>query len=565
MFSADLTWTPVAEVGPKRSDSRVSRPPSEADTDRGADWEAQSPVTLGNSVSVTSSASSRKLSVFRWSKGRRSGASSHGETGSIRRRTSVSVAEMPEDRGPERHELPAATQSSPPARPSATSPTSTKFPSHAFPLSEGRFEYSQSSRYQSPTSTHGSMGIASAPDRMQQARNLKTPENERSPSDNWVGNWRQPESGSSSRGSIAITDYPESSPRTTMLSQSRPGSSVLDGLSPPPKSPARAKPTPNITDTWPPRPNSNTSTQDSLLTLVRRMPSASAITRWNRISEEWIEPLDPRDRREISLEKDLWLLTELSLRDAALPTSNTPVRTSVGPTLPVHAVQRSTRILDVCSRPADLFHLAALQPGARIAHLSTGTEDGVEQSSLPHNVAGVSLITTQGVAFPLGDGSFDHARVTPSAVGAFTAPQLKGLLRECQRVLAVRGMLEVRYVDPTPLDMGGNTARWVESELLVGMESDFKCTRPGVMVPVWAREAGLELMQGDGLGFHEFRVCMGEEASAEERLEVQLGRQLIRWQFPSVKTWLWEVEACRAECLERATRFCVTTLFWLKA
>jgi len=49
-----------------------------------------------------------------------------------------------------------------------------------------------------------------------------------------------------------------------------------------------------------------------------------------------------------------------------------------------------------------------------------------------------------------------------------------------------------------------------ESELLVGMESEFKCIRPGVMVPVWAREAGLELLQGDGVGFHEFRVCVGE-------------------------------------------------------
>jgi hypothetical protein len=111
MFSADLTWTPVVEVRPKRSDRNPSSPPSEVDTDQ---RERQSPLTLGNSVSVTSSASSRKLSVFRWSKGRRPGTSSFGHAGSIRRRTSVSVAEMPEDRGPERHELSAASQSRPP-------------------------------------------------------------------------------------------------------------------------------------------------------------------------------------------------------------------------------------------------------------------------------------------------------------------------------------------------------------------------------------------------------------------------------------------------------------------
>jgi len=352
-----------------------------------------------------------------------------------------------------------------------------------------------------------------------------------------------------------------------MLSQSR--SSILDGLSPPPKSPARPKPASNIADCWPSRPASDNQPRDALQALVRRMASASSATRWNRVTEEWIEPLDARDRQEILLEKDLWLLTELRLRDAALSTASIPIRTSVGPTLPLHAVQRSGRILDVCSRPADLFHLATLQPGARIAHLAPAADSdartGTEQLSLPHNVASLSLMLAQGVAFPLGDASFDHVRVTPAAVGAFSAPQLKALLRECHRVLAVRGMFELRLVDPTPLDVGPRTARWVESELLVSLESEFRCTRPAVMVPVWAREAGLELMEGGGFGFQDFRVCVGEGATAEEQLEAAVGQLLMRCQFPSVKTWLWDMEACRVECLERATRFRVTTVFGLKA
>lgn len=166
------------------------------------------------------------------------------------------------------------------------------------------------------------------------------------------------------------------------------------------------------------------------------MTSASAVTRWNRANEEWVEPLDARDRLEINLEKELWLLTELHLRDTALSTRSLPVRTSIGPTLPIRAVQRSGRILDVCSHPADLLQLAALQPGARIAHLAPAADSSavMEQLPLPHNVAGIPLMLTQGLAFPLGDASFDHARVTPAAVGAFSAPQLKALLRECLRL-----------------------------------------------------------------------------------------------------------------------------------
>ena len=103
---------------------------------------------------------------------------------------------------------------------------------------------------------------------------------------------------------------------------------------------------------------------------------------------------------------------------------------------------------------------------------------------------------------------------------------------ECHRVLAVRGLIELRLVDPAPRDVGPASARWVESELLVSLESEFRCTRPAVMVPVWAREAGLELAEGSGFDFHEFRVCVGEDATVEERLEAEVGRSLLQSQYP---------------------------------
>ncbi len=298
------------------------------------------------------------------------------------------------------------------------------------------------------------------------------------------------------------------------------------------------------------------------------MSSASATTRWSRANEEWVEPLDAYDRQEIQLERELWLLTELHLRDTALSTRSLPVRTSTGPTHPVRAIQRSGRILDVCSRSADLFQLAALQPQAQIVHLAPAVDSGAEPQlqllALPHNVASLPLMLTQDLAFPLGNASFDHARVTPAAVGAFSPPQLKALLRECHRVLAVHGLVELRLVDPAPRDVGPASARWVESELLVSIESEFRCTRPAVMVPRWAREAGLELAEVGGFDFHEFRVCVGENATVEQRLEAEVGRLLLRSQHPFVKTWLWELEECRLECLEMATRFRVVTIFGLK-
>jgi len=201
MFSANLTWTPVVEVGPKGNDKVVSPDsPSEPEGDR---VEASSPI--GDGVSVRSS-NSRKLSVFRWNKVKRSGTSSssdhgrHGSSsgGSGRPKNAESVAEMPEDTGIVRHELPAAgaSQSSPPARPqrlaSGSSP-STSFPSRVLPVANGRFDLpTQSpSRYHSPTSIHGSeSGVLQPPERQYRMRNLKTPDNEvRSNSESWGGNW----------------------------------------------------------------------------------------------------------------------------------------------------------------------------------------------------------------------------------------------------------------------------------------------------------------------------------------------------------------------------------------
>ncbi|KAK3352182.1 hypothetical protein B0T25DRAFT_541298 [Lasiosphaeria hispida] len=585
MFSADITWTPVAEaeVGSRRKDRKTvpSSPPSEPGTDR-------VDILSRDGESVRSSGS-RKLSVFGWSRRKRSSASNSGDR--PRQASSInssgvskskyvdeSVAEMPEDRGPERHELPAGVML--PRR----SPT-LEYATWALPLAgeqfTGSFAPQSPTRYYSPGSIHGNEGIASPWERSQPIPALGNTEREIASDGGSWGNWGpHEESVSSSRGSAVLTDHHSespSSPRTTIISQSR--NSVLDGLSPPPRSPHRPKPPANIADPWSPSspgPESQSRQIQGIQALTRRMTRASASTRWNRAREKWIEPLDAGSRQEINLEKDIWLVSELLLRDTTLAASPLPVRTSLGPTLPVHAVQRSGRILDVASRPADLYHLAALQPAARIAHLAPIADKGetalwnTHLLPLPYNVASLSLVPTQGsqgVAFPLGDASCEHVRATPAAVGAFSSHQLKALLRECHRVLAVRGLLEIRLLDPKPRDAGPAVARWVESELLVALESEFRCTRPAVMVPLWACEAGLECMDlGEGFqdGVHEFRVCVEDGAAAEEQLEAELCRSLLRSQYPFVKAWLWEIHDCRVECLELRTRFRVMSLFGLK-
>jgi hypothetical protein len=310
--------------------------------------------------------------------------------------------------------------------------------------------------------------------------------------------------------------------------------------------------------------------------LIRRMTSASVATRLSRLSEEWVEPLEAQSRLEIEFEKELWLLTELLLGGAMA--SVAPALTSLGQVLPVPAVKRAVRILDVASRPADVHQLAALQPGARIAHLSASA---ATPYPLPSNVAGLPIPAGDLFSLALGDGSFDHVRAAPAAAGGFTPPQLKAFMHESHRVLAVRGLLEFRFIDPHPVDAGPNTSRWIDSSLLLVLESTFRCVRPAALIPLWAQEAGFELLccrrGGDGdvesvssqatvTDIREMVVCVDEEsATVDERLEAELCKSLLRNQYPSVRDWVWEVQDCRDECIGRKTKLRAVTLFGFKS
>lgn len=126
----------------------------------------------------------------------------------------------------------------------------------------------------------------------------------------------------------------------------------------------------------------------------------------------------------------------------------------------------------------------------------------------------------------------------------------------------------MRLVDPAPCansEVGPATAQWIKSELLLALESRFQCTRPVALVPVRAREAGLEVLGGGGEGEFRFRVCVPDGAAVEDKLEMELGRELLRSQYAFVTSWVWDVEECRVECLERGTRFRVVRMFAVKS
>ena len=83
-----------------------------------------------------------------------------------------------------------------------------------------------------------------------------------------------------------------------------------------------------------------------LYRMISRMASASPKTILNRIEEDWKEDsLDDRTLGEIDLERRLWVLTVFSQRCLNIKINSTA--TSFGPRLPLSALNRADRILEL--------------------------------------------------------------------------------------------------------------------------------------------------------------------------------------------------------------------------
>jgi len=312
---------------------------------------------------------------------------------------------------------------------------------------------------------------------------------------------------------------------------------------------------------------------EPLHALIRRMDKSSAETKLKRLREEWLEPLDAVSCRVIELEKSLWALTELRKQRRAA-SDMTP--TSRGPVVVEAVPRRSVPTLNIASTAAELHHLAAMQPESPLTHAGPPPEPS--PYALPASVTVLGPPPpTRPYALALPDAAFDRVNA-PALATALTPPDIKAVLRECRRLLRRGGLLQIEWVDPMPVAAGERATAWAEANLLLRLESAFRCTRPAALLPLWVSEAGLELLQVPGDAAEGgsspawrveriLRVAVDEAtASVEEKLEAEVGRRLVRRHFegPGLDhggTWLWEEEAARRECVEYGTAFRFVTMF----
>jgi hypothetical protein len=193
--------------------------------------------------------------------------------------------------------------------------------------------------------------------------------------------------------------------------------------------------------------------------------------------------------------------------------------------------------------------------------------------TLPANVSYLTIRDCGVVPLPYPENYFSHIRAStlPSVVPSSNLPDL---FRECYKLLASGGLLELRIMDASPVrkTAGPLLRMWIEDRLSVNLERLFRCSKPCLLVPSWLTEAGFELESSDDHPNVRLPCALSTSSTdINEELSTVIGRSLWKdiWgnfvdEVPGEPRWWWENEDIMQECRERQTVFECQALFAYK-
>ena len=229
--------------------------------------------------------------------------------------------------------------------------------------------------------------------------------------------------------------------------------------------------------------------------------------------------------------------------------------------------------------------------GSKTHHISMQAPSNIEQTSHLHTL----LVTTPTTTLPYAPSTF-------TAITCLRLPMLlpsssiPSMLSECHRVLNSSGTLQLTIMDPSPIasTLGPKMRAWMEDQLLLRLETQFRCLKPAKLMPIWLEEAGFRVatqQEGDGstvriteamiktspirTGFSFRAIGRGEggfrgaskEKDQFDMLASTVGRMLwkeIYGPFVVGKSWWWEDEEIVDEAYNMGTKWDVTIIEAIK-
>ncbi|KAJ8114512.1 hypothetical protein OPT61_g3627 [Boeremia exigua] len=254
----------------------------------------------------------------------------------------------------------------------------------------------------------------------------------------------------------------------------------------------------------------------------------------------------PADSEEELLEQQLWLLTGFQLQ-------------SLGKGRIVPKPHCDTgRILELYGNLSEVYQSSAMHPSQTVHFLTTKPQRTL---SLPSNVSYLTVREFGTVPLPYPEDFFSHIRAStlPSLVPSAKLPEL---FRECYKLLAPGGLLEIRIMDAAPVrkTAGPMMRMWIEDRLSVNLEKLFRCSKPCSLIPGWLAEAGFELSTGNEMGPKLPCAFNSVSDDVDDELSAMIGQALWKdtWgpfveDLPGEPKWWWEEEIIVQECLKRRT------------
>ncbi len=205
---------------------------------------------------------------------------------------------------------------------------------------------------------------------------------------------------------------------------------------------------------------------------------------------------------------------------------------------------------------------------SRITHLATST---LSNNFFP-NVQPLLSPIASNAALSVAPNSFTAVYCLPLS-SVVSSPEIPRLLKNIYRCLVPRGTLHLVVIDPVPVasTVGPLMRTWLENNLILNLEKNFRCVSPSKLFPTWLSDNRLR-GSGSSITKLRFRAVPSQSASGatggiapaaeseERRVKTELrsivGRMLwqeIWGQYVNAEKWWWEEPRCIRECIDSGT------------
>ncbi|KAK0739690.1 hypothetical protein B0T21DRAFT_410022 [Apiosordaria backusii] len=303
----------------------------------------------------------------------------------------------------------------------------------------------------------------------------------------------------------------------------------------------------------------------SLQMELKRMAQATPQVVLARLNEDWGTVTDPTIYQQLEQEKKRWMLA--SLHGMEQQTRGGDSTTS--PVAGARPFLEGPDVLSLFDSHSTTSYLAILHPETNIKHM--------DSTPIPHllypNVQSFPWPVSPSLALEANKFASVHCLSMPSLLASQEIPQL---LRKIYHCLAPQGALHLVVIDPSPVahSLGPHMREWLEENLTINLEAEFRCVTPSRVFPRWLEAAKLsgpnsvttkskfqaippsQSHNDDGKGKAKEIDSQDQESLVMGDLRSVVGRML--WQEVWGKNvrgaaWWWQIPECVEECIQLGT------------